>query len=341
MRAAELPGIGMPIRMVTRAVPEPGLGEVRIRVDACGVCGSDLLLQDGGFGEGVTFPVIPGHEAAGTVDEIGPGVVGFSIGDQVAVYYVDCPPDSKFKAVGRENLHPGMTRMGVDIDGAFAEYVVRPATTLIKTPAFVDPAALAVLTDAVATPYHAVVTRANVQAGETVVVIGIGGLGSNAVQLAARRGARVIAVSRSRQKLELAQQLGAAEAVLSDDATATRINTLTDGEGPDVVIQCVGSPHQDALAIQMAGAGGRVVLVGASSKPFQARALDILWKELTIHGSCRFTSAEIRAVIDMYIQDEITVDHLISGTRPLEEANQALNDLRNGAVLRSILLPGV
>jgi len=232
-----------------------------------------------------------------------------------------------------------MTRMGVDIDGAFAEYVVRPAHSLIKTPRYIDPSALAVLTDAVATPYHAVVTRANVSATDTVVVIGIGGLGSNAVQLAAKRGARVIAVSRSIEKLELAKRLGAAESVVSNEYTRAQISHLTNGSGPDVVIQCVGSPEQDALAIEMAGAGGRVVLVGASALPFQARALDILWKELTIFGSCRFTSDEIRAVIDLYLDGSIDVSHLVSGARPLEEANQALDDLRNGTVLRSVLQP--
>jgi len=287
----------------------------------------------------VHLPVIPGHEAAGTVDAVGPGVEGLEVGDQVAIYYVDCPPTSPYKAAGRENLHPNMTRMGVDVDGGFAEYVVRPAHTLIKTPQFIEPAALAVLTDAVATPYHAVVNRAQVSESDTVVVIGIGGLGSNAVQLARARGARVIAVSRSPEKLALARRLGASDVVTADDQTVRSIRELTDNDGPDVVIQCVGSAAQDELAIEMTKPGGRVVFVGADLEPFRARAIDISWKELTLLGSCRFTSEEIRAVIDLYLDGAIEVDHLLTSVRPLEEANQAFEDLKSGRVLRSVLMP--
>ncbi|MFO1541530.1 MAG: alcohol dehydrogenase catalytic domain-containing protein, partial [Chloroflexota bacterium] len=126
MRVAELPGVGQPARMATRPIPEPGPGEVRVRVEACGVCGSDHFLQEGGFGAKVPWPIVPGHEAAGRVDALGDGVTGRAPGDQVALYYISTPPGDRWAAAGRPNISPHVTRMGVDVDGAFAEYVLRP-----------------------------------------------------------------------------------------------------------------------------------------------------------------------------------------------------------------------
>jgi len=339
MMVAELPAPGAALRITRREIPNAGPGQALVRIDACGVCGSDVFLQDGGFGDAVPYPIIPGHEAAGTVVSLGPGVDAVAVGDQVAIYYVDCPPDSSYRRRGLENLHPGMERMGVDVDGAFAQYVVRPVHTLIPTTTRVDPAALAVLTDAVATPFHAITKRAKVRAGETVAVIGIGGLGSNAVQIGKMLGARVIAVSRSRDKLELARSLGAEETVVGDENVLENVRRLTEGAGPEVVIQCVGSASQDELAIAMAAPGGRVAFIGADTEPFKVRAIDLSWKELTLLGSCRFTSDDIREVVDLFVEGTITVDHLLVGKRPLSEANQSLDDLRHGRTLRSILIP--
>src|SRR5207244_5628609 len=103
MRAAVLPGVGQPLELVKRPLPEPGPGEVRIRVQACGVCGSDLFLQKGGFGAD-KLPVVPGHEAAGAVDAVGPGVDGWKPGDQAALYYIDADADGRWARDGRENL---------------------------------------------------------------------------------------------------------------------------------------------------------------------------------------------------------------------------------------------
>jgi D-arabinose 1-dehydrogenase-like Zn-dependent alcohol dehydrogenase len=346
MRAMELPAPGAPLRLVQREVPVPGPGEVRVRIQACGVCGSDLFLQDGGFflqADGGyrhdSFPIVPGHEAAGIVDEIGTGVTGVELGTQVAIYYIDPDPAGAWSQRGKENLDPAVERMGVDVDGAFAEFVVRPAATLIATPEQIDPVALAVLTDAVATPYHALVTRAKLRAGETLVVLGVGGLGSNAVQLGRHLGARVIAISRSDAKLELARTLGADETIRAGDGARRRLRELTGPDGPDVVIQCAGSGALDQEAIAIAGRGGRVLLVGVSREPFEALAVDLIWRELSVLGCARFTAAEIRAVIELYLEGAIRVDHLVNGVRPLEEANEALADLRAGTVVRSVLVP--
>jgi propanol-preferring alcohol dehydrogenase len=340
MRALLLPGVGEPLELVERPVPSPGPGEVRVRVQACGVCGSDLFLQSGGFGED-KLPRVPGHEAAGIIDALGPDVDGWAPGDQAALYYIDADPAGAWSRAGRENLDPALTRMGVDVDGAFAEYVVRPAHTLIRPPEHVDPAVLAVLTDAVATPYHALVRVARLQPGETLLVLGIGGIGSNAVQLGRHLGARVVAASRGAAKLALARRLGADDVVATrDEATlVARLRAACGGDGPDVVLQCAGSATLDQLAVDVAGPGGRVVLVGASPDRFGMRAVDLIWRELSVMGSRGFTRRDIAEVIDLHLAGAVATDHLVGAVRPLEEGNAALEDLRAGHVLRAVLTP--
>jgi alcohol dehydrogenase, propanol-preferring len=231
-----------------------------------------------------------------------------------------------------------VTRMGVDVDGAFADYVIRPVAALVRPPAPVPPDVLAVLTDAVATPLHGLKRVAHLQPGETLAVLGVGGLGSNAVQLGKAMGARVIAVTRSASKLALARQLGADETVAADegDPVAT-VRALAGGHGPDVVIQCVGSAAVDEQAIAMGGPGGRVVLIGSSLDHFRARAVDLFWRELSVLGSRGFVPDDIRDAIELYLDGTLSVDHLVEQVRPLEEANEALEDLKAGRGFRTVL----
>jgi len=330
MRAAVLPAVGAPLEIVERPIPQPGPGQARVRIEACGVCGSDLFLQRGGFGAD-KLPCVPGHEAAGVVDAVGEGVRAVAPGDQVAIYYIENAPGAP-----RPNLGPAVVRMGVDVDGAFAEYVVRPVETLIRPPAPIDPVTLAVLTDAVATPYHALVAIARVQPGETVLVLGVGGIGSNAVQLAKGLGARVIAVGRKPEKLALARELGADEALTLEEARAL---FAAEGAGPDVVVQCGASAALDRAAIELAGYAARVVLVGTTTEAFEARAREFVWKELQVLGSRGFTAQDIAAVVELALAGHVRTDHLTRRTRPLEEANLALEELARGEVLRSVIVP--
>jgi 2-desacetyl-2-hydroxyethyl bacteriochlorophyllide A dehydrogenase len=343
MRVAELPGVGQRVRIAERPMPEPGPGEVRVRVEACGVCGSDHFLQAGGFGPGVGYPVVPGHEAAGRVDALGEGVEGVDgveVGDQVALYYITTPPGDRWAAEGRPNISPNIRRMGVDLDGAFAEYVIRPVGALIKPPRPIPPEALAVLTDAVATPIHGLRRIARLAAGESLVVVGVGGLGSNAIQLGKAMGATVIGVTRSEARQELARQLGADEVVAADEERAVAIvREMTGGFGADVVLQCAPSASADEMAIAMGGPGGRVVLVGAALEPFSVRAAEIFWRELAVLGSRGFVPDDIRDAIDLYLAGDVRVDHLLTATRPLDEAQAALDDLAAGTVLRSVIVP--
>lgn len=326
---------GAPIEVVERPVAAPGPGEALVRVDACGVCGSDVFLQDGGFGAD-KLPRVPGHEAAGVVLAVGSSSDADSVGKQVALYYIEGPPESPWTAVGHENIGPGIQRMGVDVDGAFAEYIVRSVSTLIAVEPEMDPADVAVATDALATPYHALTTIAGLTSGETLVVIGVGGIGSNAVQIGKHLGARVIAVGRGEAKLAQALELGADLTLKSSEGAAAIIEAA--GGQVDVVLQAVGeNTEMDRLAIDIAGYRSRVVFVAVSQDSFPVRATELIWREMSLHGSRGFTPNDIRKVLDLVRSGDLVTSHLTKNRRPLSEAAEALADLRAGTHLRTVL----
>jgi D-arabinose 1-dehydrogenase-like Zn-dependent alcohol dehydrogenase len=229
--------------------------------------------------------------------------------------------------------------MGVDTDGAFAEYVIRPVESLIHPRQHLSAAELAVLTDAVATPLHALRRVARVQADETVLVIGVGGVGSNAIQLAKAYGATVIAIGRSSARLKLASRLGADHVIQSDAEVLHHALDATGGIGADVVLQCAASRSCYEMAIQLAAPGGRVVAVGSSVEPISVKPMDMIWFERALLGSRGFVPADIEEAIELRLTGRISLDHLLESLRPLEEAQLALDDLRQGRVLRSVLIP--
>ena len=333
--AVVMPPGGGPLQLVQRPVDSPSAGEALIRIQACGVCGSDAFLQDGGFGPG-SLPRVPGHEAAGVVIAVGDPSDETWVGRQVALYYIEGPSDSVWGSAGHENIGPGISRMGVDVDGAFAQYIVRSIRTLIAVEPPLDPAAVAVATDALATPYHALTTVGELVAGETLAVVGLGGIGSNAVQIGRHLGATVIAVGRGEAKLAQARELGAHVTAHSSDGAEAIIAAA--GGQIDVVLQCVGeNTAMDRLAIDIAGYRARVVFIAVSQEDFPVRATELIWRELALKGSRGFTRRDIEDVLGLVASGALTTDHLTRHRRPLREAAEAIADLRAGAVLRTVL----
>jgi threonine dehydrogenase-like Zn-dependent dehydrogenase len=227
--------------------------------------------------------------------------------------------------------------MGVDFDGALSQYVTRPVWSLV--PGRGLPAIeLAVLSDAVATPLHAL-RLADVAPGQTVAVIGTGGIGSNAVQLAALRGARTIAIGRSEAKLAVARDLGAHTAIASA-AGADAIRAAAGGH-IDVVIQCVGSPEMDQLAVDIAGIGATVVFVGASGAAFPITSMSLIQRELRLLGSRGFTRQDIEDAIALRIDGTLRVEHLLTDVRPFDAAGDAFESIGADGRLRTIIEPWV
>lgn len=336
-RAAVLSAPGSVPALESRVLRQPASDEVIVQVLSAGLCGSDLFLQDGGFS--VPFPVVPGHEASGRVVETGAGVTSIEVGDLVALHYIH----KNQAPVGDLEAHPhlgeGIVRMGVDTDGALADYVIRPASTLVKPDGAIDPDALAVLTDAVATPYHALAEVLCLQAGERVGVIGLGGIGSNAVQIARILGAEVIAVGRSARSRDLALRLGANHVIEDGPNAADQVRAVGIG-GLDAVVVATDAPGALRLAVSACRPRGRVALVAASRTDLQISSVELIWPEVSVTGSRGFTISDIRAVQSLYLEGKVTVDHLVSDIRPLGRIGEAFSDLRNGGSTRILIHPG-
>ena len=262
MRALVLEKFGGPF--VPKDVPTPAIAphEALVRVRNVGVCGTDVKIRADRMGLGV-IPLIMGHEIAGEVAEVGSEVRGFAPGDRVVVnFYITCGR-CQFCRVGRDTLCPEVRQHGFTIDGGFAEYLKTPGINLCKVPDHVSLEGACILGDAVATAYHAITKRAQVRPGTTLALIGVGGVGLHALQMARLAGGWVIAVDVSEARLALAKSLGA-DAVV--DARSgpfhEAVRKLTDGQGVDVVLEFVSNQQTLPSSYQSVKRAGRLVFVG-------------------------------------------------------------------------------
>ncbi|WP_406509302.1 Zn-dependent alcohol dehydrogenase [Streptomyces sp. NBC_00212] len=300
VRAAVLPAVGSPLEITDIDLPEPGPGQVRVRLAAAGVCHSDLSLTNGTMR--VPVPAVLGHEGAGTVVSVGEGVTSVAPGDEVVLNWApscgSCHPCSLGEvwlcvnalngaasvyartADGTE-LHPGLNV------AAFAEETVVAENCLIPLPEGVPLTEAALLGCAVLTGYGAIHHSAKVREGETVAVFGAGGVGLATLQSARIAGAaRIIAVDVSPEKEELARRAGATDFVVASETTAKDIRGLTGGQGTDVAVECVGRAVTIRTAWESTRRGGRTTVVGIGGKDQQVtfNALEIFHWGRTLAG---------------------------------------------------------
>ncbi|MET8972558.1 Zn-dependent alcohol dehydrogenase [Streptomyces hydrogenans] len=300
IRAAVLPAVGAPLEITGIELPEPGPGQVRIRLAAAGVCHSDLSLSNGTMR--VPVPAVLGHEGAGTVVSVGEGVTHVVPGDGVVLNWAPscgaCHPCSLGEvwlcvnalngaanvharaADGRE-LHPGLNV------AAFAEETVVAASCVLPVPEGVPLTDAALLGCAVLTGWGAVHHAARVRQGETVAVFGVGGVGLATLQAARIAGAStIVAVDVSPEKEELARAAGATEYVVASETTAREIRKLTGGHGVDVAVECVGRAVTIRTAWESTRRGGRTTVVGIGGKDQQVsfNALEIFHWGRTLTG---------------------------------------------------------
>ncbi|MEU0004774.1 Zn-dependent alcohol dehydrogenase [Streptomyces sp. NPDC006314] len=300
VRAAVLPAIGAPLEITGIELPEPGPGQVRIRLAAAGVCHSDLSLSDGTMR--VPVPAVLGHEGAGTVVAVGEGVTHISPGAPVVLNWApscgSChactlgevwlcanalggAADVYARTTDGTELHPGLNV------AAFAEETVVSASCVLPLPEGIPLTDAALLGCAVLTGYGAVHNSAKVQAGETVAVFGAGGVGLATLQAARIAGAsRIIAVDVSPEKQELARAAGATDYVLASEGTPREIRALTGKQGVDVSIECVGRAVTIRAAWESTRRGGRTTVVGIGGKDEQVtfNALEIFHWGRTLSG---------------------------------------------------------
>lgn len=323
------------------ATPEPGPGQVRVTVAGCGICHTDLHYLDHGVKTFKAPPLILGHECSGTVAACGEGVKKLREGDRVLLPAVFVCGQCRNCRQGRENICEEMQMLGNHIDGAYAEYIVVPAKDCFVLPAEIPLVEACIIADALSTPYHAVKHRARVRPGDTVAVFGCGGVGMNVVQCAVAAGGAVVAVDLDDSKLALAQRLGATHAInpARVERVDKEIKKLTGG-GADIAIEAIGNPKTIRAAFESVRRGGRLAVVGYSAEEVPLAAAKIMFYELEIVGSLGCRPVDYPEIIEAVRRGRLQLLPLISARYKLEEINQGLDALRQGKVLRSIVVPG-
>ncbi|MFE7666073.1 Zn-dependent alcohol dehydrogenase [Streptomyces celluloflavus] len=301
VRAAVLPAVNAPLRIAEIELPEPGPGQVRVRLAAAGVCHSDLSLSNGTLRQ--PAPAVLGHEGAGTVTAVGPEVTTVAAGDRVVLNWAPSCGDCHFCGLAepwlcaRSGAAANVPYATLAADGsalypgvgtaAFAEETVVPAHAVLPLPDGVPLTDAALLGCAVLTGWGAVHHSARVRAGESVAVYGAGGVGLATLQAARIAGAGpIVAVDVSPEKEELARAAGATEFVLSGDGTAKRIRELTGGYGVDVAVECVGRADTIRTAWSSTRRGGRTTVVGIGGQEQQVtfHALELFYFGRTLSG---------------------------------------------------------
>ena len=340
MKAAVFHGADRPMAVEDVPVPEPGAGEILIRVAGCGVCHTDLHYIDHGTPTFKKPPLVLGHEISGTVESLGEGVSAPEVGARVLVAAVTSCGSCPACREGRENICAHGCMLGNHIDGGYAEYVVAPAKDTFVRPEEIPLVEGSIIADAITTPYHAVVNRGRVQPGDAVVVFGCGGVGLNVVQIAAAQGARVVAVDVSAQKLEWAGRLGASATL--DPASVERVDKalrkLTGG-GADAAFEVVGKATTQEQGLSCLKTGGRLVLVGYSPEAMKLNSGRVMFRELEITGSLGCRPGDYPRVIEMVRQGRIELTELVTHRYPLDEIGSALDTLRAGSAIRVVIAP--
>lgn len=340
MRAAIYHGPNQPLTIEEIATPSPGPGEIQVRVAACGLCHTDLHYLDHGVKTFKPPPLVLGHEAAGTVSEIGDGAEEWSVGDRVLIPAVLSCGRCGYCRRGRENICDHMVMLGNNIDGAYAEYVTVPASELVGVPDNLPLEKACVIADAISTPYHAVTKRARVAAGDTVAVVGCGGVGLNVVQCARVAGGRVIAIDVNEQRLDTARALGAWATInpKAVDRLDKHIRELTEG-GVDVAFEAIGTPGTITAAYGLLRRGGRLCVIGYSHEPATISTARLMYHELEVLGSLGCGGGEYPEIIRLVQDGKVLLDPVVSGCLPLEHINEGFDRLRNGEGIRWVVTP--
>ena len=334
MRASVVTAFDRPMEITERPVPEAGPGEILVRIEASGLCHTDIHAARGEWPVKPTPPFVPGHEGVGLVEQVGPGVTEYAVGDRVALPWLGwaCGTCS-YCVTGWETLCESQRNTGYSIDGAHAEYAVASARYAVRVPDGVDPFEAAPLTCAGVTTYKAVKV-AEVRPGERVAIFGIGGLGHLAQQYAQIFGAETVAVDVTAEKLDLATSLGAAHTV--DAATTDPVERITALGGVDVAIVLAASPRVIEQAHRSLRRGGRLVLVSLpADNAITLPVFETVLKGITVLGSIVGTRADLAEVFALHAAGRTRV---VYETRKLDEINDAVDDVLAGRVAARLVL---
>ena len=347
---------GAPVELVTINVPDPGPGEAVVTIQACGVCHTDLHYREGGIGD--DYPYLLGHEAAGIVESVGPEVHDLAPGDYVILNWRAvcgacraCLRGQPWYCFATHNAKQKMTlEDGTELSpalgiGAFIDKTLVAAGQCTKVDPAARPAAAGLLGCGVMAGLGAALNTGNVQRGDSVAVIGCGGVGAAAIAGARLAGAAtIIAVDIDDRKLERARELGATHTVNSKDADAVEaIQALTGGHGADVVIDAVGRPETWKQAFYGRDLAGTVVLVGVPTPSMQLELplLDVFGRGGSLksswYGDC-LPSRDFPMLIDLYLQGRLPLDAFVTEEIGVHDVEAAFDKMHGGDVLRSVVV---
>lgn len=361
-KAAVLTAVNKPLEILEMEQEGPREGEIRAKVDAAGVCMSDWHMINGDWP--TPMPIVLGHEAAGTIVEVGPGVRNFEPGDKVIFAFRHqcghCPECNKGRPVlcsGHTNIANGVqfdgtTRLKLNGEGisqmcrigTFSEHVVCSTEQVVKMPDGMPAGPAALISCSVATGVGAVVRHAQVNVGSTVAVVGCGGVGLNMIQGARLSGAsKIIAVDLLDKKLELARFFGATHTINgTEQNTLEAVQDIVKGPGVDFAFDAIGTAVTASQVVDLIAPGGHAVLVGMPNVNVRAEISPFMMvlqeKKLTgsIYGSVRAT-VDFPLLCDLYMSGKLDLDSMISKTIALEDVNKAFEDLVQGSVARSVI----
>ena len=343
MKAFQFVELQKPAELREVKIPEPGPGQVLIKIGGAGACHSDLhILETPAGTPGMPLPFTLGHENAGWVEKLGSGATGFAVGDPVIVYGPwgcgNCPNCR----VGMENYCENAAKGqagGLGRDGGMANYMIVPSTRFLLPLGKLDPRQAAPLTDAALTSYHAVKRSIHLLGpGSTAVVIGAGGLGQMAIQVlkALSGAATVIAVDTSTAKLETAKKMGADETLMSGDDAVKRIKDITRGQGANLVLDMVGAKPTLQMAVQISRVLGHVTIVGLGGGALPVN-FNSPAKECSVASPYWGSIPELMEVVSLAQAGKIK---MLVEEFPLERASEAYHLLHDGKIQgRAVILP--
>ena len=336
MKAAVLNEFGAALAIEELPTPTPADDEVLIRIEACGVCHSDLHIIDGdqpGFRAAAKKRLVPGHEVVGRVAAKGKAVSNLEIGQRVGVawLYQSCGECEQCRE-GNENLCRKGVITGLMVDGGYAEYMCAKASHALPVPDALSAQEAAPLFCAGVTVYRAL-NNAGTAAGQRVAVFGVGGLGHLAVQIAKAMGAEVIALDVSQDKLALATELGAARVVDSTDPGA--LKALAKGGGVHVAVVTSAAKAAFDAAMVVLRPRGTLAVVGLPAQPLTFAAVALVGREIRVIGSAVGTRDDLRAVLAMAAQGKLRCR---TESQPLDQINQVLDRMRGGGIYGRVVL---
>lgn len=345
MRAARFEGPGRPLVVQDVPVPRPAPDEVLVRVATTGLCGSDVHIAVEGITPTAHLPITLGHEIAGTVAEVGDGVSDWAPDQRVCVFPALFDGTCSACLAGHSEICSNRRILGIHAEGGLAEYVVVPAKNLAAIPDGVPFAQASVCTDAVMTPFHALTDVARLTPGESVVVIGVGGLGLHAVQIARLAGASpVIAVDTRPAQLQRAGRNGADVVVdAGQEPVVEAVLAATAGTGVDVAAEFVGTRTTIGQAVECLGIGGRAVIAGLGADPITVLPPTLfVRRQLQLLGSYGGTLATLRRVLELLATGRLDLSASVTHTFGLADAQAALETLhqRSGDPQRVVVTAG-